>query len=266
VGPDGKKYCLQKAGITAAGVQVCFECLTALQKKAVPAFSLVRFDAGSTPLGLEPLTWIESMLVAPVRAKRYTVVLRTATGFQRHRAIRGHVIGVSNPPLGKLQNFLLPHSTDSLVSYIQIVFIRAVRDDAELLRLAQQTQVLKIRGAVVAMWVEHLCRAWGNQWVQKDDGQLQVVRSLNGVPEVLLQRTLLAQTDAAAVAMERTFLERTAGCAPGQFDADREAAGVAAPGAEPEVGGAGPADLQPELPAQVGLFVAAAHRKCINGM
>ena len=69
-------YCLQPAACVENTAHECGECHDALTKKKVPDHSLVRYDTGSLPPGLVPLTMIEERLLSRYRVARYCYYIK----------------------------------------------------------------------------------------------------------------------------------------------------------------------------------------------
>jgi hypothetical protein len=128
VGPDGQEYHLQPAGVLQMDegvmVKICRECLQYLSKNRVPPFSLLQFDTGPWPSDehgpLAELTVVEALFVAPVRAKRLTLLLRNASNFPGHKAMRGHVLAVRSPCPASLAKVMLPHRLEDVLEDMQV--------------------------------------------------------------------------------------------------------------------------------------------------
>jgi hypothetical protein len=58
-------YCLHPNGVDRQHARVCKRCVSSLKDSRIPEASLVRFDAGTIPSHLPPLTFVEELVVAP---------------------------------------------------------------------------------------------------------------------------------------------------------------------------------------------------------
>ena len=160
--PSTIKSCMQPAGISAAGVNVCSACMQSLMHKSVPMGSFVRFDTGSMPNNLAPLTMIEENLVSLYRVCRYVYVVRPNISSLQpsdtlRKALRGHVIAFPNAPISDLTS-IMPLPIDRIPDVMQVVFVLLANNEDDFRTAAAKAKPLKIRGKLVAEWAVFLCK------------------------------------------------------------------------------------------------------------
>ena len=95
----------------------------------------------------------------------------------------------------------------------QVIFVAPAETREDLVRLADSSPALRVRGRVVAWWVQHLVKVYkdnphllGNHPPPTiDRSRLELVSKLDGVPPQLLQSSVHAGSEAQAVSLLRAF-------------------------------------------------------------
>ena len=105
-------------------VKMCDECMVSLKGGKVPRICLATLDPGMRPAHLEPLTWVESVVVAPFRAMRHIVSCKpkgdSRAAVACSPALVGHVIAVPHPGPGELMNKVFPLPMEKLPDMISV--------------------------------------------------------------------------------------------------------------------------------------------------
>jgi hypothetical protein len=114
----------------------CEECLSHLGQNRIPRASLVRVDPGARPVHLEPLTMLESNLLALGRtpARHIMTVSKSKgkrpNGLPEEMSNRGHVIALPNQTAENLAT-TFPCDPALLPDLVQVVMLYKADDDAD---------------------------------------------------------------------------------------------------------------------------------------
>ncbi|GLC39716.1 hypothetical protein PLESTM_000932100 [Pleodorina starrii] len=223
-------------------VRICRVCLQALRAGKVPPWSLARVDMGDVPernrfgRTLPPLELTETLLLAVAIATLKIVVVRLRDGGLRGppgiqpRVLAGHIVARPNPSRAQLVA-ALPRRVEELTNYIQVVMMDAGVSRERMQELLRTATFLTVRGPVVMAWAEHLAEEWQRSIsmpLQLDPLAMQELQTLNNVPEALVLRAYIPQTEQAANRLREIWLEDRDGNARVQQEMEeREARGAA---------------------------------------
>lgn len=112
--------------------------------------ALDTFDPGELPGFLEPLTWMEEMLLAPYRPLHRILYCRpyNAPSWQSHdtfaKSMCGHVVAVPSTGPHQLTQ-LLPCSIDELPKHITVVLLSPVSNVQHAKQLLKKCSYLQVR-------------------------------------------------------------------------------------------------------------------------
>ncbi|GLC58939.1 hypothetical protein PLESTB_001419500 [Pleodorina starrii] len=223
-------------------VRICRVCLQALRAGKVPPWSLARVDMGDVPernrfgRTLPTLELTETLLLAVAIATLKIVVVRLRDGGLRGppgiqpRVLAGHIVARPNPSRAQLVA-ALPRRVEELTNFIQVVMMDAGVSRERMQELLRTATFLTVRGPVVMAWAEHLAEEWQRSVsmpLQLDPLAMQELQTLNNVPEALVLRAYIPQTEQAANRLREIWLEDRDGNARVQQEMEeREARGAA---------------------------------------
>jgi hypothetical protein len=197
-------------------VHICNECCNYLKREKVPVAAVANIDPGLPPPHLPKLTYLESVILAPIRTMRSLVICKsvlknktpaTTPNFMQQKAVRGHVIAFpAARPEQLVQVF--PAAMDELPDHVQVVLVSAAKNLDELRAKARKAPCLIVRGKVIAMWARHLAAHYNPTKVQLSTALLNAYeQSGDDVPSCLLEEAIHAssvkEATAAKVAMFR---------------------------------------------------------------
>eukprot|EP00878_Enallax_costatus_P000823 GHUV01000949.1.p1 GENE.GHUV01000949.1~~GHUV01000949.1.p1 ORF type:complete len:485 (+),score=88.15 GHUV01000949.1:638-2092(+) len=168
---DGIRYCLCAEGVTliaggGAKLQVCSDCRSSLDRGVVPRASLVYWDIGDVPDGVDnrpdlpKLSIVEELIVAVWRVSRFTVFARPPGSANRPtstlpRCLHGHIIALPNVPLKSWQKVFSPLHPNDLAEYVSVVILSHAKDREHAERMAKRVQCLKVHPSRIIQWVRH---------------------------------------------------------------------------------------------------------------
>ncbi|PNH09424.1 hypothetical protein TSOC_003962 [Tetrabaena socialis] len=203
----------------------------------VPPAPVPLLDPGDVPshnhLGhaLLPPTHVEAIIISRARTVLRVFVLRNAAtaGWRGNdtlpMVLRGHSIAFPNPDLGELRR-RIPYAPEELSEFLQVLFLDAVTDRADLERKIRSAKCLQIRGAVVAAWLEHAEHT--QPGIHVDAALVQAYRRMGMVPTVpdaLIAHAVAAHDARMAATLNAAFeSDRTGNAAVRQQQAGFEAA------------------------------------------
>ena len=216
----------------------------------VPPWALARVDMGDVPernrfgRPLPRLEMVETLLLAIAIATLKLVVVRTRDGGVRGppsiqpRVLANHVVARPNPSRTQLVR-TLPRRIEELPEYIQVVMLDAGISRDRMQELLRSATFLIVRGPVVVAWAEHLAEQW-EQCVSMPHGldplAMRELERLNGVPEALITRAFIPQSEEEASRLRKVWMEDRDGNARVQQEMEereaRAATAVPVPGAD----------------------------------
>lgn len=104
-------------------VQMCQTCMASLKQNRVPKVCLATLDPGPCP-SLPPLTWLESVVLAPYRALRHIITVKpkgdSRAAVACNTGLVGHVIAVPHPGPGEFLNKVFPLPMENLPELINV--------------------------------------------------------------------------------------------------------------------------------------------------
>jgi hypothetical protein len=134
-------------------IKCCKECDKSLRAKKVPDASLVRFDIGPYPEQLEPLTWIEEMIVSVLRPCHHIIFVKPV-GSQPWRpndtftrAMRGHVVAFPNPAPEELSR-IFPLSLEEVPDMLSVVLLAPAQSQEQAERMAKKVKILQVSPSI----------------------------------------------------------------------------------------------------------------------
>lgn len=162
---------------------------------------------------LPPLTLVESLLVAPLRAFRMQVYLKARCAPQhRQTALRGHVVAFPNPAPSALAG-CFPMSLDDIPTYFNVVLIAAAGSVEEAREKARRSKVLRVRGRVVVKWARHIAAVLEKRPhlavdIRLNESALAAYERMGdgGVPEQLVHNIVYTEDDDEASTLRRVFM------------------------------------------------------------
>lgn len=182
----------------------------------MPPAWLGRFDAGLYPSDLEPLTYLETLLVSPLRPYRNVFVMRGGNNSWRPadtltKAMRGHVVAFENPDPTSL-SLVFPLHPNDIPEVIQVVLLGSAATREELRQKLSASPALTVNGPRVAKWIRHLRAVFKDKpFARIDDAIINVYEGMNGVPPALLDNAIHAPNEEMAANAERAFMKEREG-------------------------------------------------------
>lgn len=190
--------------------------MAALSNGKMPPASLTRFDAGLYPVDLEPLTYLETLLVSPLRPYRNVFVMRGGNNSWRSsdtlmKAMRGHVVAFENPDPSSL-GLVFPLHPDNIPEVIQVVLLGSAATKEELHQKLSASPALTVNGPRVAKWIVHLREVYKDKpFARVDDAIINIYAGMRGVPQALLDNAIHAPSEEMAEKAERAFMQEREG-------------------------------------------------------
>jgi len=221
---EGRRYCLEPSAIRVVSVvspddgvrrfqhfvSVCSSCFNALRRgQRAPKDSLVCIDPGlwSQIDGLEELSPLEELVIAPLRVVRQKIIKLYVGGNSSspypRRALRGHVIAFPQGSLADALNQTLsfPLHPDRLPEFIHVILIGSVQNEEEARSIAARaTSLLRLRGALVVRWCLRQAQLYDHNpdlglRLALDRQAMDAVALLDGVPQQVLHQALTHFTE-----------------------------------------------------------------------